>query len=147
VHILEELSATKKVFEEVLIDPMTGRVMLERGLSTGVQASSMRGLPTSSSTAQIGPSRPADEKRTNHRDDIMNAKLILIILPTYLPPLSGTINRDSVPREFEYTLVTAYLPKGIRAVRVDQENIAALKLSDFNLDDRKVYNMMPHINT
>jgi hypothetical protein len=67
------------------------------------------------------------------------------ILPTYLPPLSGTINRDSVPREFEYALVTVYLPKGIHAICVDQEKIAALKFSDFNLDDRKVYNMIsPH---
>jgi hypothetical protein len=42
-------------------------------------------------------------------------------------------------------LVTAYLPKGIRAVRADQDKIAALKFSDFNLDDRKVYNMLaPH---
>jgi hypothetical protein len=50
-----------------------------------------------------------------------------------------------VPREFEYALVTAYLPKGIRAVHADQEKIAALKFSDFNLGDRKVYNMLaPH---
>jgi hypothetical protein len=50
-----------------------------------------------------------------------------------------------VPREFEYSLVTVYLPKGIRAVRADQEKIAALKFSDFNLGDRKVYNMLtPH---
>jgi hypothetical protein len=69
----------------------------------------------------------------------------MIILPAYLPPLSDTINRDSVPREFEYALVTAYLSKGIRAVCTDQENIATLKFSDFNLDDRKVYKMLaPH---
>jgi hypothetical protein len=75
----------------------------------------------------------------------VNAKLILSILPAYLPPLSSAINRDSVPREFEYALVTAYLPKGIRAVHTDQEKIAALKFSDFNLGDRKVYNMLaPH---
>jgi hypothetical protein len=75
----------------------------------------------------------------------VNAKLILSILPTYLPPLSGAINKDSVPRYFEYALVTAYLPKGICTVRADQEKIAALKFSDFNLDDRKVYNMLaPH---
>jgi hypothetical protein len=50
-----------------------------------------------------------------------------------------------VPREFEYTLVTVYLLKGIRLVRADQENIATPKFSDFNLDDRKVYNMLtPH---
>jgi hypothetical protein len=50
-----------------------------------------------------------------------------------------------VPRDFEYTLVTAYLSKGIHAVRADQDKIAALKFSDFNLEDRKVYNMLaPH---
>jgi hypothetical protein len=76
------------------------------------------------------------------RDDIANAKLILSILPAYLPPLSGAINRDSVPRDFEYELVTAYLPKGIRAVHADQDKVAALKFSDFNLGDRKVYNML-----
>jgi hypothetical protein len=47
----EELSATKKVVEEVLIDLMTKRFMSKRGLSTGVQDSSMRGLPASPSTA------------------------------------------------------------------------------------------------
>jgi hypothetical protein len=75
----------------------------------------------------------------------VNAKLIPTILPTYLPPLSGAINRDSVPRDFDYTLVTAYLLKGICAVRADQDKIAALKFSDFNLGDRKAYNMLtPH---
>jgi hypothetical protein len=50
-----------------------------------------------------------------------------------------------VPRDFEYTLVTAYLPKEVRAVRADQDKLAALKFSDFNLGDRKVYNMLtPH---
>jgi hypothetical protein len=132
----------RKVVEEVLIDLMTERVM---SMSTGVQASSTRGLPASPSTARAGPSRPSDEKRTKHRDDLANAKLIPTILPTYIPPLSGAINRDSVPRDFEYTLVTAYLPKGIRAVRADQDKIAALKFSDFNLGDHKVYNMLaPH---
>jgi hypothetical protein len=40
----EALSAAEKVVEEVLIDLMTERVMSERGVSTGVQASSTRGL-------------------------------------------------------------------------------------------------------
>jgi hypothetical protein len=124
---------------------MTERVMSERGVSIGVQASSTKGLPASPSTTRDGPSHPVDEKRTKHKDDLANAKLISGILPTYLPPLSITINRDSVPRDFEYALVTAYLPKGIRVVHVDQDKIAALKFSDFNLDDRKVYSMLtPH---
>jgi hypothetical protein len=39
-------------------------------------------------------------------------------------------------------MVTAYLPKGIRAVRAQQDKIAALKFSDFNLGDRKNYSML-----
>jgi hypothetical protein len=39
----------------------------------------------------------------------------------------------------------AYLPKGIHAVRADQDKIAALKFRNFNLRDHKVYNMLaPH---
>jgi hypothetical protein len=50
-----------------------------------------------------------------------------------------------VPKDFEYTLITAYLPKGIHTVLTDQENIAALKFRDFNIGDKKVYNMLaPH---
>jgi hypothetical protein len=50
-----------------------------------------------------------------------------------------------VPRDFEYALVTAYLPKEVRTVRVDQNKLAALNFSDFNLDDWKVYSMLaPH---
>jgi hypothetical protein len=124
---------------------MTERVMLERGLSIGVQASSMRGLPASPSTDRAEPSRPSDEKRTKNRDDLMNAKLIPSILPTYIPPLSSVVNRDNVPRDFEYALVTVYLPKGIHAVHADQDKIAALKFKDFKLSDWKVYNMLaPH---
>jgi hypothetical protein len=47
-----------------------------------------------------------------------------------------------MPRDFEYTLVTVYLPKGIRAVQADQDKIATLKFSDVDLGDRKVYNML-----
>jgi hypothetical protein len=50
-----------------------------------------------------------------------------------------------VPRDFEYELVIAYLPKGIRVIQANQEKIIALKFSDFNLGDRKVYSMLsPH---
>jgi hypothetical protein len=44
----DELSALEKVVEEFLIDLTTERVM---SISTSVQASSMRGIPTSPSTA------------------------------------------------------------------------------------------------
>jgi hypothetical protein len=64
------------------------------------------------------------------------------ILPAYIPPLSSDINRDSVPRDFEYTLVIAYLPKGVHTYRADQDKVTSLKFCDFNLGDRKVYNML-----
>jgi hypothetical protein len=90
--------------------------MSERGVSPGVQASSTRGLTTSLSTAQARPSRQTDDKHTKHRDNIVNAKLIPSTLPSYLPPLSDAINKDSFPRDFDYALVMAYLSKGIHAV-------------------------------
>jgi hypothetical protein len=68
--------------------------------------------------------------------------MIPIILPKYIPPLSGIVNRDIVPRDFEYVVVTAYLQKGVRAIQFDQEKLTALKFSDFNLGDRKVYSMV-----
>jgi hypothetical protein len=131
-------SAAEKIVKEVLIDLMTERVMSERVMSASIQASSMRGLQASSSTAsEAGSSRPLTEKRTKHRDDLTNAKLIPTILPDYIPPMVRAVSRDSVPREFEYTMVTAYLPKGICTVRAQQDKIAVLKFSDFNLGDRK----------
>jgi hypothetical protein len=100
-------------------------------------------VQASSSTARrSGPSRPTTEKRTKHRDDLENVKLIPTILPDYIPPLADVVSRDSVPREFDYTMVTAYLPKGIRPVRMQQDKIAMLKFSHFNLGDRNNYNML-----
>jgi hypothetical protein len=50
-----------------------------------------------------------------------------------------------VPRDFDYALVTTYLSKGIYTVRVDQDKLATLKFSDFNLGDQKDYIMLsPH---
>jgi hypothetical protein len=100
----DEITAVEESIMKVLLDLMTERAMSERGVSTGVQASLTRGLSTSPSTARASPSQPVDEKRTKNRDDIVNSKLILSILPTYLPLMSNAINRDSVPRDFEYAL-------------------------------------------
>jgi hypothetical protein len=80
--------------------------------------------------------------RTKHRDNIANAKLVPTILPAYIPPLSGDINKESVPRDFEYTLVFAYLLKGVHTYCTDQDKVTALKFCDFNLGDRKSYNML-----
>jgi hypothetical protein len=139
----EELSALEESAKEVLIDLMTERVMSERVMFVGVQASSTRGVQASPSTAcGDGPSRPSAEKRTKHRDDLENAKLFLTMLPDYTLPLTDVVSHDSVPRYFEYTMVTAYLSKGIHTVRAQQDKIATLKFSDFNLGDRKNYSAL-----
>jgi len=94
--------------------------MSERRMSAGVQASSIGEVQASPSTAHgAGTSRITTKMRTKHRDNLMNAKLIPSILPAYIPPLSGVVNRDSVPRDFDYALVTAYLLKGIHVVHTD----------------------------
>jgi hypothetical protein len=72
----------------------------------------------------------------------VNVKLIPSILPDYIPPLAGAVSHDSVPRDFDYTVITAYLPKGIRAVRPQLERILMLKISDYNLGDHKIYGML-----
>jgi hypothetical protein len=137
----DELSGVEKSVEEFLIDLMAERVM-----STRVQASSMRGVQASPSTARgSGPSRAAKEKKNKHRDDLANVKLIPSILPDYIPPLAGVVSRDSVPRDFDYTVIMTYLLKGICAVRPQLERIQTLKISDYNLGDRKTYDMLePH---
>jgi hypothetical protein len=138
----DELTTLEESVTEVLLDLMTERAMSERIISTGFQASSMSGVQASPSTTRVGTSQDGSERRTKHKDDIANANLVPSILPNYIPPLSGEINRDSVPRDFEYTLVTAYLSKGVRTYRADQDKVTALKFCDFNLGDRKVYNML-----
>jgi hypothetical protein len=138
----DEFSTTEESIREALASFITERVILERELSTGLHASSTRGVQASSSTAQAGTSRASAEHRTKHKDDMTNAKLVPSILPSYMPPLSSVINKDSVPRDFEYTLVTAYLPKGVCAICVDQDKVATLKFSDLNLGDRKFYGML-----
>jgi hypothetical protein len=136
----DEFSAAEKVVEEVLIDLMTKRLM---SMFVGVQASSKRMVQASPSTARgARPFRPSAKKRTKHKDDLANAKIIPTILPNYILPMVGVVNHDSVPRYFKYTIVTAYLSKGIRIVRADQDNITALKFNDFNLGDRKIYGML-----
>jgi hypothetical protein len=78
----KELSTVKESMKEVLIDLMTERVMYERVMYVGVQASSTRGVQASLSTAcRSRPSRPSTEKRTKQKDGLENVKMILTILP------------------------------------------------------------------
>jgi hypothetical protein len=100
-------------------------------MSTRFEESSMRGVKASPSTSQAGTYRAGTERRTKHKDDIANGKLVPSILLAYIPPISDEINRDNVPRYFEYTLVTAYLLKGVRTYHANQDKVTALKFCDF----------------
>jgi hypothetical protein len=109
----DDISVVEKIVEEILID-----LMVEKVMSARFQASSTRGVQASLLTARGSrPSRAAIEKINKHHDDLANAKLIPSILLEYIPPLAGVVGRDSVSRDFEYTIITAYLLKGICAVR------------------------------
>ena len=123
----DELIVLEESITKVLLNLMTKRVILERRMSIGVQASSTRGVQASPLTARTRTPRADAERITNHKDNIANANLVPSILPYYIPHLSDEINRDSVPRDFEYTLVTAYLSKGVRTYRTDQDKVTALK--------------------
>jgi hypothetical protein len=80
-----------------------------------------------------------------HHDDLMNAKIILSILPDYIPPLAGVVSRDSVLRDFDYKVITAYLLKGICPVITQLERILMLKINEYNPGDRKSYGVLtPH---
>jgi hypothetical protein len=140
--MFDEFSTAEESVREVLAILRAERVMSELGLYIGLQASSTREVKASLSTAQAGTSRAGKERRTKHKDDMANTKLVPSMLPTYIPPLSGAINRDSVPRDFEYTLVMMYLSKGVCTIYIDHDKITTLKFSDFNLGDHKVYNTL-----
>jgi hypothetical protein len=117
--MLDELSTAEKIVEEVLIDLMTERVMFEREMSASIQVSSKRGVQASLSTTHgAGSSQPSSKKRTKHRDELANAKLIPTIFLDYIPPLASMVSRDSVPKDFEYTMVTAYLSEGDTCIEI-----------------------------
>jgi hypothetical protein len=116
--------------------------MSKRGMSTGVEASSTRGVVASPSTSRDGTSQVGVELRTKHRNNVVNVKLLPTILPYYIPPLSGEINKDTVPKDFEYTLVTAYLLKGVHTYCENQDKVTALKFYNFKLVGRKAYSML-----
>jgi hypothetical protein len=110
VRMSVERTELEKSIEEVL-----KKFMDDKAMSEGVHASSTRGLQASPSTGRHSKhTNPATEKRSKHHDDLANAKQIPSILPDYIPPLAGTVNHDNIPWDFEYTLITTYIPKGIR---------------------------------
>jgi hypothetical protein len=74
-----------------------------------------------------------------------NVNLIPSILSNYIPPLDGVVSCDSIPRDFDYTLITVYLPKGICTVGLHLGHIMTLKIGEFNLGDHNNYGMLtPH---
>jgi len=59
--------------------------------------------------------------------------------------LAGVAKCDNIQRDFEYTLITAYISKGIRVVGPQLGHIPALENIKFNLRDKKNYVMLtPH---
>jgi hypothetical protein len=72
-------------------------------------------------------------------------KLIPSVMSDYIPPLSCVVSHDSIPRDLYYTVIIAYLSKGIHVVGLQLAQIMTLKISDFNLGDCKNYGMLtPH---
>jgi len=119
--------------------------MDEKVMFASIQASSMQGLEASLSTAQHWSSRTTTKKCSKNRDELENVKLIPSILPDYIPPLDDTASQDSVMRDFDYTFITVYFSKGIRAVGLQLGQIMTLNNSEFNLGDQKKYGMLaPH---
>jgi hypothetical protein len=137
----DELSVIENFVEEFLID-----LMDEKVIYVGIQASSTRGVQASLSTAHGSrPSRATTEKRTRNRDDLENEKLIPSILPDYISLPTGVVNRDSVPRDFEYTLINAYFLQGVCTGKPQQDKILTLNINDFNLGDQNNFSMIaPH---
>jgi hypothetical protein len=78
----------EKTVEEVL-----KKFMADKYMSYGVHASSTRELQASPSTGHHSKcTNTVIEKHSKHRDDLVNAKHISLILLDYIPPLAGTIN-------------------------------------------------------
>jgi hypothetical protein len=85
------------------------------------------------------------KKRRKHSDNLENANMIPSVFPDYIPPLAGTVSRDSVLCDFEYMLITAYLSKGICTVGPHLGLIPDLRINDFNIGNRKNYALLvPH---
>jgi hypothetical protein len=133
-----EPSVLEKSVEEILVELMAERVMY-----VGIQASSTGGLQASPSTGHH--SSCATEKKASTTTIWLTRSRSHQSFLEYILPLAGTVNHNSIPRDFEYTLITAYIPKGIRVVGPQLGQIPTLKNNDFNLGDRKNYTMLvPH---
>jgi hypothetical protein len=130
---------------ENFVEEVLKKFMADKAIYEGVQASSTKGLQASPLIGRrSGHTNPTTEQRSKHHDDLANTKQISSILPDYIPNLAGPINCDNIPWDFEYTLITAYILKGISLVGSHLGHIQLLKNNDFNLGDRKNYVMLTH---
>jgi len=141
VRMLGEHNELEKSVEEVL-----KTFMDDKAMSKGVQMSFTRGLRASPSTGwRYSHTNPVTKQWSKYHEDMENAKQILSILLDYIPTLAGVVNHENIPWDFQYTLITAYTPKGIRIVGSQLGQIPLLKNNDLNLGDRKKYVMLaPH---
>jgi hypothetical protein len=97
---------------ENYVEEFLKKLMVDRPISEGIQASSNRGLQYSPSTGHhFGHVNPVIKQQSNHYGDLANEKKIPSTLPKYIPPLVGVVNHDSIHRDFEYSIFTTYIPK------------------------------------
>jgi hypothetical protein len=97
----DELSVVEKVAEEVLIDLMTERVISERRMSAGVQASSKGGVQASPSIAcRAGLSQNHDRDKNKAQRQYCKHQADPTHFVSLHTTLSDKINHDSVPRDF-----------------------------------------------
>jgi hypothetical protein len=134
--MLDEPSTLENFVEDILVDLMDEKIM-----SIEIQVSSTGGLQESPLTG-CRSIQSTTKKRRKHSDDLANAKQIPSVLPDYILPLAGVVNCDSIPRDFEYTMITTYILKGIRVVGPLLGHIPSLKNNKFNLRYRKNYVML-----
>jgi hypothetical protein len=136
--MLIEPNDLEKFFEEVLRKHMADILV-----SKVIQVSTTRVLWDSPSTGCCSTRiNLGTEQRRKHHCDLANMKQIPPILPEYILPLAGVVNRDSIPHDFEYSMFTVYILKGIRIVGSHLGKISLLNHSEFNLGDQKNYAML-----
>jgi hypothetical protein len=99
---------------EKYVKQVVRKLMADRTVSEGIEASSTRGLQASPSIRHFFACiNPITKQRSKHRSDFANVKQIPSILPEYILPLVGVVNHNNILDDFEYSLFTTYIPKGI----------------------------------
>jgi hypothetical protein len=110
------MSSERTELEKSIVEVLN-KFMDDRAMSEGVHTSSTKVLQASPSTRRcLGRANPATKQRSKHRNNMANTKQASLILPDYISHLAGTVNFYNIPQKYEYTLIIAYIPKGIRIV-------------------------------